>query len=176
MLIRLWNLLRHLWLDGASARRVLKPAAVKRLEQHVTAGEQRHTGQVRVCAEASLPLPALWRHVWHGQSMATLVRARALALFGELGVWDTEHTNGVWIYLLLAQHSIELVADRGLNRFLAPAQWEAMLVSLAADLQAQRFEQGLMHAMDEVTAHLERHFPMGADQRSNELPDAVVLL
>ena len=35
-------------------------------------------------------------------------------MFGKLRVWDTEHNNGVLIYLLLAEHRIEIVADRGL--------------------------------------------------------------
>ena len=37
-------------------------------------------------------------------------------MFGKLRVWDTEHNNGVLIYLLLAEHAIEIVADRGLDR------------------------------------------------------------
>ena len=41
-------------------------------------------------------------------------------MFGKLGVWDTERNNGVLIYLLLAEHAIEIVADRGLNRHVAP--------------------------------------------------------
>ena len=36
-------------------------------------------------------------------------------MFGKLRVWDTEHNNGVLIYLLLAEHAIEIVADRGLE-------------------------------------------------------------
>ena len=36
-------------------------------------------------------------------------------MFGKLRVWDTEHNNGVLIYLLLAEHAIEIVADRGLS-------------------------------------------------------------
>ena len=40
-------------------------------------------------------------------------RERAIALFGELRVWDTEHNTGVLIYLLLADRDVEIVADRG---------------------------------------------------------------
>ena len=177
MLSKLWTLLRHLWLDAADTRHVLKSAAVQRLAQRVASSEQRHTGQVRVCIETSLPLGDLWRHVRHGQSMATLVRELALSLFGELRVWDTEHNNGVLVYLLLAERSIELVADRGLGRILAAQQWDAMVASLAADLNAGLFEQGLTLALDEVSAQLERHFPAPqGSARNNELPDAPVLL
>ena len=53
--------------------------------------------------------------------MADLARQRALLMFSKLGVWDTADNNGVLIYLLLAEHKIELVADRGVNAVVGPA-------------------------------------------------------
>ncbi len=50
-------------------------------------------------------------------------------MFGKLRVWDTEHNNGVLIYLLLAEHAIEIVADRGLNRHVPPNALAARCVS-----------------------------------------------
>ena len=46
-------------------------------------------------------------------------------MFGKLRVWDTEHNNGVLIYLLLAEHAIEIVADRGLDRHVPDTEWKA---------------------------------------------------
>ena len=42
-------------------------------------------------------------------------RERAIDVFSELRVWDTELNNGVLIYVLLADHAIEIVADRGIH-------------------------------------------------------------
>jgi uncharacterized membrane protein len=79
--------------------------------------------------------------------------------------------------LLLAERSIELVADRGVDRLVLPEQWQAMVARLALDLQAGRFEQGLTLALDEVTALLESHFPaLSGASRANALPNAPVLL
>ena len=108
---RLTRLLRHRWADGR-LRRVLTPEVLQRLGQRVAASERRHTGQIRICAEGGLPLSYLWR----GAS----ARERAITQFGKLRVWDTEHNNGVLIYLLLAEHAIEIVADRGLAQRDAP--------------------------------------------------------
>ena len=47
-------------------------------------------------------------------------------MFGKLRVWDTEHNNGVLIYLLLAEHCIEIVADRGIDRHVDDARWAAI--------------------------------------------------
>ena len=85
--------------------------ALARIEARVAASEKRHSGEIRVVVEAGLPFSYLRR--------GATPRERAVALFGKLGVWDTERNNGVLIYLLLAEHAIEIVADRGLNRAVA---------------------------------------------------------
>jgi hypothetical protein len=61
----------------------------------------------------------LWRLGKH-QSISQLTRQRAVTMFGKLRVWDTEHNNGVLIYVLLAEHAIEIVADRGVARHVSP--------------------------------------------------------
>ncbi len=172
------SLLRHLWIDGSDTRRAIPSDVARRLHQRVIASEQRHRGQVRICVEGSLPLASLWRHVRQRIPMSELLRARAVAVFAELHVWDTEQNNGVLIYLLLAERSIELVADRGLDRRVDAAIWNGVVERLADALAASRFEQGLNDALEAVTALLVQHFPatgMGADAPLNELPDEPVL-
>ena len=177
MLAKFKTVFHHRWLDESHTQRVFTPAIVQRLTQCVSASEVRHTGEVRICVEASLPLSYLWRHVWHRQPVPELVHQRALDLFGELRVWDTQHNNGVLIYLLLAERSIELVADRGVDRLVPPDHWQTMVARLAQDLQAGRFEQGLTLALGEVSALLEHHFPAPSGApRANELANAPVLL
>ncbi|WP_416759227.1 TPM domain-containing protein [Roseateles sp. So40a] len=166
---RLGRFFRHRFWDEADVRRVLPAAALARLSARVTESELRHVGEIRLCVEASLPMSYLWRGL--------TARQRALALFGKLRVWDTEHNNGVLIYLLLAEHAIEIVADRGLNRRVTAAQWQAIVESLRQSLRGGQFEQGLIEAIRAVEALLAEHFPVepGSPPR-NELPDAVVVL
>ena len=108
--------------------------------------------------------------------MADLARQRALMMFSKLGVWDTADNNGVLIYLLLAEHKIELVADRGVNAVVGPAEWAAMVQRMGLAFAAGQFASGLTQAVDEVTVPLKRHFGAlpGADNR-NELPDQPAL-
>lgn len=169
---------RHLWFDAGDTRRAIPPGAALRLREHVAASERQHTGQVRICVESSLPLAALWQHVRRRAPMAGLVRERALAVFADLRVWDTERNNGVLIYLLLAERAIELVVDRGLARRVDGATWEALVQKLGQSLSAGRFEDGLMEALDAVTRLLAQHYPRAAPDSAsttNELPDAPVL-
>ena len=160
---------RHLWLDADDARRILTPQGLQRLEVQVRQSETRHRGELRLCVEGGLAAGALWAGVD--------AHSRAIDLFGRLRVWDTEHNNGVLIYLLLADHRIEILADRGLATQTPPDTWQRMTDALAQSLRAGQFEQGLAHAIDEVSALMRDRYPLKpGEQDTNELPDAVVVL
>jgi uncharacterized membrane protein len=162
--MKLLRILRHRWLDETDARRALGEAALRRLEERVRASERRHSGEIRLCVEAGLPLSYLWRDLG--------ARERAVTMFGKLRVWDTEHNNGVLIYLLLAERAIEIVADRGLARQVPQAQWDALIAGMRDAFRDRRFEQGLAQAIDAVDALLAQHFALAPGERNpNELPD-----
>lgn len=171
MLNRLVRLLRHRWYDQGNLRRVLPPEALDRLTRRVQASEQRHSGEIRIYVEAGLPTSYLLR----SGPVSAVTRQRALTLFGKLRVWDTELNNGVLIYLLLAERSIEIVADRGIDRHIPLADWQAMLARMGSAFRAGHFEDGLTQALEEVSARLVQHFPATPSANPNELPDAPVI-
>ncbi|RZI81806.1 MAG: TPM domain-containing protein, partial [Rubrivivax sp.] len=104
-------------------------------------------------------------------------RSRALHLFSTLRVWDTEHNNGVLIYLLLADRRIEILADRGIMSRVGPEPWSHIAQQLAASLHEGQFEQGLSQAIEAVTHLLAVHFPAHQGQDNpNQLPDDVVVM
>jgi uncharacterized membrane protein len=168
MLAKIRRLFKHRWLDASDTQRAIPPELVERLKSRAAASERRHSGEVRICVEAGLPAS----YVWRGAS----ARERAVALFGKLRIWDTEHNNGVLIYLLLAEHAIEIVADRGLNRHVGHDEWQAIVQRMGTAFHEGRFEDGLTQALSEVSALLVQHFPAGEGERNdNELPDEPVL-
>ena len=168
MLNKLKRILKHRWLDESDANRAVPVDMVERLMRRVAASEQRHSGEVRICVEAGLPLSYLWRDA--------PARERAITLFGKLRVWDTELNNGVLIYLLLADRAIEIVADRGLNQRVTEAEWKAMVDALSAAVRAGRYEDGLTQALEETSAVLVKYFPlMLSDANPNELPNRPIV-
>jgi len=172
------QLARHLWLDAVDARRMLGPHTLEQIERLVRESEMQHTGEICVCVEASLPASYLWRHVRLGVSMDDIVHERALSLFGKLRVWDTEFNNGVLIYLQLAEHCVEIVADRGLSRHVPHAEWQTLLTEMSTDFRAGRYEEGLHRAIAGVSTALGRYFPRsegGEAVRENRLPDQPVI-
>jgi len=171
MLNRLVRLLRHRWYDQGTLRRVLPPEVLNRVARRVQASELRHGGEIRIYVEAGLPISYLWRR----DPVGTIIRQRALTLFGKLRVWDTEHNNGVLIYLLLAERAIEIVADRGIDRHVPLQEWQAMLTRMGTAFRAGHFEEGLTQALEEVSARLVQHFPATNISNPNELPDTPVV-
>lgn len=168
MLSRIKRFIKHRWQEDASASRAIPAAMLERLQQRVAASEQGHSGEIRIYVEAGLPSSYLWQDA----PTREITRDRALSLFGKLRVWDTDNNNGVLIYLLLAEHAIEIVADRGLNRWVTQQDWQAMVARMRHAFQEHRFEDGLVQAVDEVTAVLTQHFPLAPGEHNpNELPD-----
>jgi uncharacterized membrane protein len=164
-LLAQWRrLLRHASADVRDVRRALDAAALARLQAAVAASEARHSGEIRLSVEAALPLSYVRRGL--------AARDRAVMLFGKLRVWDTEHNNGVLIYLLLAERAVEIVADRGLARHVPQAQWDSLVAGMRENFSAGRFEAGLAQAIAAVDTLLLARFALAAGQANpNELPD-----
>ena len=157
------NLLTTRW----ALNRKFPPVVLDAIEQAVHISETRHAGQIRLAIETSLDVPALWRGV--------TARDRAIQAFSDLRIWDTEANSGVLIYLLLAEHDIEIVADRGYAGRVTQAEWQAVCRQMEADFRAERYESGAVHGIEMVTEIICRHFPPGADS-INELPNRPVIV
>ena len=172
MVQRLQRLITHRWRE-AGLHRTFTPARLHALTQQVTSSEGRHSGEIRIVIEAGLPLGYLLKD----QPLRSLVRARALSLFGKLRVWDTAQNNGVLIYLLLAERAIEIVADRGLNEQVAPAVWQTLVARMRKSFRQGEFEAGMEQAVSRVSDLLQTHFALqpGA-ANANELPNEPQIL
>jgi hypothetical protein len=158
---------KHLWMDADDSRRVVPPALAREWQQRMADSETRHAGEIRLCVEAALPLSYLWRLVRSGE-VQPVVQQRARMMFSKLGVWDTERNTGVLIYVLLAEHAIELVADRGLRAIPAQA-WQAIADDLAQAFRVGQAQEGLKQALSRCEALL---LSTGlASDEHNELAD-----
>jgi uncharacterized membrane protein len=146
----------------------LNDAVLQRLSDAVAASERQHSGQIRVCVESRLPVSYLRRP----HDIKRIVRQRAVSQFAKLRVWDTEHNNGVLIYLQLAERSIEIVADRGIQRQVSPQAWQDIVSAMVEPLRRGDQEGALLLAIAQVGQLLAAHFAPDANQTAgNELPD-----
>jgi uncharacterized membrane protein len=98
----------------------------------------------------------------------------AIEVFSRLRVWDTEHNSGVLIYVLLADHRIEIVADRGIHANVGPGGWEALCRGMEAAFRNGDYERGAVACVKGVAQHLAKNAAHA--RHGNELPDTPALL
>ncbi|MGL6069722.1 TPM domain-containing protein [Craterilacuibacter sp.] len=167
-MLRWKRLFRHLSMTGWQVRRRFSPSALDAIEHAIRDGETLHGGQVCFALEGALSARALLS--------GELAGARALDVFSRLRVWDTALNNGVLIYLLLADHDVEIVADRGIHARVGAAGWEAVCRQMEAAFRAGQFEQGAVDGIAAVNRLLRQHYPPDGAARHNELPDRPLVL
>ncbi len=158
---------KHLLATQGQVRSAFPPGALAEIGQAIKASEAEHTGEIRFVVESGLDgLPLL-----RDQS----ARERAINLFAQLRVWDTQDNSGLLIYLLLADRAVEIVADRGISAKVDALEWSRICREMEVAFAGSRYALGVIGGIQAATKHLARHFP--ADGRSgNELPDQPVLL
>ncbi len=158
---------RHVLMSPLTARRRFPATTLDAMQARIAAAEERHRGEIRFVVEAELTTGQLWR----GQSS----RERAREVFALQDVWNTEENNGVLIYVLLADRRVEIVADRGIDARVQPADWEAVCRMMEKEFRAANYEAGALAGIDAVSELLARHFP-GGGKRPNELEDRPALI
>jgi hypothetical protein len=159
--------LRHLCAAPWTVRRAFPQTAIERIEAAIGASEQKHRGEIRFAAEGPLDfLPVL---------RGLTPRERALEVFALLKVWDTEENTGVLVYVQLVDRCIEIVADRGIAKRIAQAEWDAICGRMQAAFAQRRFEDGAAAGIAAIGDLLASQFPAGAEN-PDELPDRPTLL
>ncbi len=159
--------LRHLFSTRWGTRRQFNAAVLARIEEGISRLERLHAGEIRFAIESAFDLPELW--------YGLTPRQRAVLVFGQLGVWDTEGNNGVLIYVLMADHAVEIVADRAIAARVPQAEWDAVCREMETHFRAGRFGEGADAGIASVGRLLAAHFPGRGGDR-DEQPNAAVLL
>ncbi|KWZ40428.1 hypothetical protein WS73_24085 [Burkholderia savannae] len=158
---------RHLLMTRWRVAAAFPKRTLRKIGHAVEASHEKHVGQLRFAVEGALHASALFKGV--------SARERAIDVFSALRVWDTEHNNGVLIYLLLADHDVEIVADRGIHARVDSDDWEEVCRAMEAEFRRGRFEAGSIHGIERVTALLARHYP-ARKAPGDELSSAPVVL
>ena len=165
--MKIKRIVKHLLVTDGQLRRAFPRSTLNAIEDAIKASETAHVGEIRVAVEAALDGAPLFT----GQS----ARDRAIDLFSQLRVWDTQYNTGVLIYLLLADRAVEIVADRGIHTKVDSQEWSKVCRQMETAFQQSNFEAGVVSGVQAVTQHLMTHFPADGHD-GNELPDKPVVL
>jgi uncharacterized membrane protein len=164
---RLGRQWRHWTSTTARARALFPDDTLAAIGSAITAGEQRHRGELRLIVESAMPSELIWND--------TPIRQRALNLFAEYGVWDTEDNCGVLIYVNLAERKVEIVADRQIARQIEAATWQQVCRAMTEGYARGQFRDSTLAAIEQVNVLLATAFP-AEGARANELPDRPIVL
>lgn len=167
MKCNLRRIVRHLMTAHWQVKRAFPSTALRAIEQEIKASEATHAGEIRFAVEGALSGAPLYSD----QS----TRERAIDVFAQLRMWDTDDRNGVLIYLLLADHSVEIVADRGIHEKTGATEWDTICCDMEAAFRHGLYEEGTLSGVRSINRLLQEHFPATGTRR-NELPDKVVML
>lgn len=103
------------------------------------------------------------------------VHRRAVRYFKVGAEQRTSGRTGILIYLSMAEHQAEIVADEAIHGKVAPEEWGDAMAHLVAEVRQGRVADGMVAAIGDVGTILATHLPR-ADDDVNELPDRLIEL
>ena len=161
------RLFRHLFVWPGMVQKQLPVQAMRNIEAAIAKSESLHQGEICFVVEANLHV----LDILGGKS----ARTRAIETFSNFKVWDTEHNNGVLIYLLLADHDFEILADRGIHLRVGATGWEAICKGMEARFRQGHFEAGILEGIQKISEQLEQHYP-SQGKKPNELKNSPIII
>jgi uncharacterized membrane protein len=161
------RLLKHGFTTASAGKRAFPPSTLKSIEAAIADGEKLHGAEVCLIVEHSLSCKAVLRH--------TTARQRAIELFSQHRIWDTEDNCGVLVYVNLADRKVEIVADRALAQHIPKEEWRAVCNTMTRGFAQGEFRDSSAAAMTQLNHLLESHFP-ATGNHSNQLPNKPIVL
>ena len=161
------RLIKHMISHGRKVGSHFSSKDLEVITKAILQSESQHTGQICFAVEGAMDMSSLLKN----QSP----RDRAIEVFSRLKVWDTEHNNGVLIYVLIADHAVEIVSDRGINKRVDQSEWQAICHDIESKFAKGGYQQGVLSGIDKLTQVLHQHFPRTRSS-TNEISDIPVIL
>ena len=109
------------------------------------------------------------RQVKHWRS-ANMARRQFL----EQNLHHTRNEIGLLIFVSEAEHYVEILADRGVSKYINDQEWQEIIDRLTAKIKSGEVLDGFLNSINECGALLEKHIP--ATEQKNELPNRLVML
>jgi len=85
----------------------------------------------------------------------------------------TRDRTGVLLFVSVAEHYVEIIADKGINDVVKSDTWDRIVARFVAQVQAGRIADGFLDAVRACGEPLAAHFPVRPGDR-NELPNHLV--
>ncbi len=97
---------------------------------------------------------------------------RAIEMFGELHMHETELRNGVIVYVAIKDHKLAVWGDEGIHKKVGQNFWNDVLATVQKYFSAKDYETGLSEAILMIGDKLKEYFPYQYND-VNELSDDI---
>ncbi|HWQ26242.1 MAG TPA: TPM domain-containing protein [Chlorobaculum sp.] len=119
-------------------------------------------------------VPFLKRPFISRKAMAEEVEEAAIKAFYLRKVHETRDRTGILIYISLFEHSVQVLADTGIDSKVGKHLWREVVDTITDGIRKGRPAEAICTAVDRCGVMLQLHFPRKADDR-NELGDAMII-
>lgn len=99
---------------------------------------------------------------------------RASEIFFKLKMEQTDHRNGVLLYIALDDHQLALFADEGIYQALGKTYWDLEVQAMISEFSKEHIVEGIRKCIADVGEALTEKFPYIATEDKNELPDDII--
>ena len=123
----------------------------------IRSAELKTSGEIRVHLENSTKDP---------------IFERAYEVFHQLKMDNTKLSNGVLIYLAIADKSLVILGDKGINDLVEDSFWDSTKDLMVAHFKKEQFKEGLIAGIQEAGKQLSRYFPIQLNDE-DELPNQI---
>jgi putative membrane protein len=167
---------RHIPLLWAALLALLVPGLLSVLENPLP-GDQAYLAQI--CTFLGAAALFTWMPLKIRLIPASVKRLRAQRLAREQfflqNLHRTRERTGVLLFVSVAEHYVEIIADQGINDKVAPEAWQSIVSGFIGRVRNQQVAEGFLTAIAACGELLAAHFPATEDNR-NELPNRLVEL
>jgi uncharacterized membrane protein len=99
---------------------------------------------------------------------------RAVEIFYNLKMNETELHNGVLVYVAMKDRQLAIFADEGIYKKAGAAFWKEEVRHMLSQFNMENYADGIATVVKEIGESLHTHFPYDHKTDKNELPDDIV--
>lgn len=132
----------------------------RRIVSAIRTCEQRTSGEIRIYIESRNPFVS--------------PMDRAIEVFAKLKMEQTDHRNGVLLYIAHKDHELALFGDEGIYNVTGKVFWDKEVSTMLANFKENNLVEGIIQCVLDVGEALHNSFPYIPTEDKNELPDDIV--
>ena len=136
------------------------PADNEKIVQAIRNAEMRTSGEIRVFVE-------------HKCRFIDAMD-RALEIFTNLKMEQTEFRNAVLLYIALKDRQLAVYGDKGIHEKVGSEFWNTAVKKILAHFNQDDYAGGISNCVTEIGESLQQHFPYNKETDKNELPDEII--